>query len=158
MLMMFSALAATNWSLACLTFADLTGRIGFPDAALKLAEWYKQSTTGPIAAEILRSSSGLDVTERLSDLQVPTLVMHRIDDPLVPFVAGQAMAARIPNARFPLEGGANLPIFGDQAPIIRAARAFLAEGLPTQAQVRSVALESAPCAPSSSPTSSATQQ
>ena len=44
----------------------------------------------------------------------PTLVMHRRDDQMVPFAAGEYLARQLPNARFvPLDGDAHIPNFGD---------------------------------------------
>jgi class 3 adenylate cyclase/pimeloyl-ACP methyl ester carboxylesterase len=46
-----------------------------------------------------------DLFDRLKDVNVPTLVMHRRGDAVVPFEEGRAIASRIPGARFlPLEG------------------------------------------------------
>ena len=44
--------------------------------------------------------NNLDVRELLSQVKVPTLVMHVRDDLIVPIDAGRQMAAGIPGARF----------------------------------------------------------
>jgi pimeloyl-ACP methyl ester carboxylesterase len=49
---------------------------------------------------------GEPVQGRLSELSVPTLVIHGTDDPLFPYGHGEALADEIPDARLlPLEGG-----------------------------------------------------
>jgi pimeloyl-ACP methyl ester carboxylesterase len=49
---------------------------------------------------------GEPVRGRLSDLSVPTLVLHGTKDPLFPYAHGAALADEIPGARLvPLEGG-----------------------------------------------------
>jgi pimeloyl-ACP methyl ester carboxylesterase len=49
---------------------------------------------------------GEPVRGRLSDLSVPTLVLHGTEDPLFPYAHGEALAEEIPGARLmPLEGG-----------------------------------------------------
>lgn len=64
---------------------------------------------------ILRQLSAIiasgDRTQKLADVNLPTLVMHGDIDPLVPFACGEATAAAIPGARFKrLEGmGHTLP-------------------------------------------------
>ena len=52
-----------------------------------------------------------EVSFRLADITVPTLVLHGTEDPLFPYAHGEALAAGIPDARLtPLEG------VGHQAP------------------------------------------
>ena len=49
----------------------------------------------------------------LPTIQVPTLVLHRRGDRIVPMAAGKYMASQIPNAKFtPLEGSDHMP-YGD---------------------------------------------
>jgi pimeloyl-ACP methyl ester carboxylesterase len=47
-----------------------------------------------------RAFSEIDVRDLLSQVKVPTLVLHCRDDAVVPFVAGRALAACIPGAEF----------------------------------------------------------
>ena len=46
------------------------------------------------------ASAGIDVTELLGKVTVPTLVMHAREDVRVPFENGRRLAAGIPGARF----------------------------------------------------------
>ncbi|HEY7200227.1 MAG TPA: alpha/beta fold hydrolase [Candidatus Dormibacteraeota bacterium] len=63
------------------------------------------------------------------DIRAPTLVLHRLDDAVVPRWSGRALAARIPGARFvPLEGASNLVYGGDPEPLLAALLPFLLEG------------------------------
>jgi pimeloyl-ACP methyl ester carboxylesterase len=125
---MFAMLASANWELACRTLADLTGRLGFADATLRLADWFRQSTTPENGANAMRGAATQDLTGQLGDLAVRTLVLHRIDDPAIRFGLGQEMAAAIPGSLFvPLQGNANFPTFGDEDPIVDAVRSFLGQ-------------------------------
>ena len=55
----------------------------------------------------------IDVRAVLPTIQVPTLVLHRRGDRIVPMAAGKYMASQIPNAKFmPLEGSDHMP-YGD---------------------------------------------
>jgi len=59
---------------------------------------------------------------------MPTLVLHRIADPAIPFSAGQKLAAGIPGARFlPLEGKGHLFCLGDYRNILSAVDKFLGD-------------------------------
>lgn len=50
--------------------------------------------------EIMRMNSQIDVTDILSSIHVPTLVIHRTGDVTVDVEAGREIGARIPNARY----------------------------------------------------------
>ena len=76
--------------------------------------------------EILDPS--LDVTELLSKVNVPTLVMHKRDDQVQPFEAGRELAAGIRGARFlALPGQNHFPLAQDPetARMIEEIRLFL---------------------------------
>lgn len=47
----------------------------------------------------LRSTAHHDTAERLKQLRHPTLIIHGLEDPLVPFVNAERLAALIPNAQ-----------------------------------------------------------
>jgi pimeloyl-ACP methyl ester carboxylesterase len=50
--------------------------------------------------DIVRMNSQIDVTDILSSVHVPTLIVHRTDDVAVNIGGGRELAARIPGARF----------------------------------------------------------
>jgi len=54
--------------------------------------------------------SKFDAYDRLPSISAPTLVVHGIDDPIIPIENGEILAGRIPNAEFvSLEGIGHLP-------------------------------------------------
>ncbi len=64
--------------------------------------------------ELLDLSAQMDVTEVLPQLDVPTLVVHRKGDLIVPVDRGRELAATIPGARLlELEGEDHFPFVGD---------------------------------------------
>src|ERR1700754_4180550 len=64
----------------------------------------------------VRSLSDFDVRAELSELRVPTLILHRMGDRLVDVRHSRYMAEHIPGARdVELEGVDNLPSVGDSA-------------------------------------------
>ena len=63
------------------------------------ARFERSAATPRAAVQILRANVMIDVTSALSAIRVPTLVIHRTRDPLVPIDAGRALAAAIPGAR-----------------------------------------------------------
>jgi class 3 adenylate cyclase/pimeloyl-ACP methyl ester carboxylesterase len=59
------------------------------------------------AVRYMDTTDGLDVRELLSQVKVPTLVMHVRDDPIVRIANGRELAAGIPGARFVALPGKN---------------------------------------------------
>jgi pimeloyl-ACP methyl ester carboxylesterase len=53
-----------------------------------------------VAARMVRAVGDIDVTHLLSQLTIPTLVVHCRDDAMVPFEEGRRLAAAIPGSRF----------------------------------------------------------
>lgn len=103
-----------------------------PDAKLEQTRWFNElmraSTSAENAVRIMEAFGQIDVTDLLSQVTVPTIVLHCRDDARVPFEEGRRMAALIPGARFiPLEGKNHLPQEGDPCwqPLIVEVRRFL---------------------------------
>ncbi|HEX6125152.1 MAG TPA: alpha/beta fold hydrolase [Pyrinomonadaceae bacterium] len=60
----------------------------------------RRTTTPEIAARLLELRAEIDITDLLSEVKTPTLVMHSRDDDVVPLSEGHVLAAGIPNAEF----------------------------------------------------------
>jgi len=82
-----------------------------------------------MAVRYVEATGEIDVTALLSQVNVPTLVLHARDDARVPFEAGRRMAAGIPGAQFVALPGRNHlflesePAFGQ---FLEHTRVFLA--------------------------------
>jgi pimeloyl-ACP methyl ester carboxylesterase len=84
-----------------------------PDATPEQARWFNELqriTTSPENAARIRSAlDEFDVTDILSEVRVPTLVLHCRNDAVQPLEEGRRMAAGIPGSRFvALEGNNHL--------------------------------------------------
>jgi pimeloyl-ACP methyl ester carboxylesterase/DNA-binding CsgD family transcriptional regulator len=85
------------------------------------------ATPGAVAAS-LRMDLDVDVRDCLPRIQAPTLIVHRVDDMLVPVTCARYMAERIPSARYlELPGSDHMYWLGDQDEILTALRSFLTE-------------------------------
>ena len=63
--------------------------------------------------KLVEMEMGVDVGPVLPAIRVPTLVLHRRDDPMVPLELGRQVADAIPGAKFvELEGEDNMSFFG----------------------------------------------
>lgn len=84
-------------------------------AAVELTGRFERASLSPRAARAgLEWISKIDVRTIATSLHVPTLVLHRADDPLVPAVAGRWLGHNVPGARYvELPGNDHAPWFGD---------------------------------------------
>lgn len=66
------------------------------------------------------------LTRRLGHIEAPTLVVHGMQDGLVPPAYGQRLAALVPNGAFhPIEGAGHMPMLEAEDAFIDAVSAFL---------------------------------
>jgi hypothetical protein len=77
-------------------------------------------------ADLLRANYQADLRPRLPFISVPTLVVHREGDRMIPLGAGQYLAEHIPNARFVvLPGDDHLFFVGDTDAVVDEIQEFL---------------------------------
>lgn len=93
-------------------------------------QWYarllRNSSTPHGAAALLRGYLAMDLRPRLPQVAVPTLVMQRRGDRIVPLPAGERLARAIPGARLQLlEGDDHFLWHGDTAPLEEAVQRFI---------------------------------
>ncbi len=91
-----------------------------PDANKEQADWFNElqriSSSPADAARNFLANGEVEVNSFLSQVKVPTLVMHCRHDARVPFEAGRRLAAGIPGARFvPLESRNHIMLEGEPA-------------------------------------------
>jgi pimeloyl-ACP methyl ester carboxylesterase/DNA-binding winged helix-turn-helix (wHTH) protein len=111
-------LIETGWGASNPAFRQLFTSFFVPDATEEQRDWFNllqaRSTKPAIAAKLMHAFRMLDVEARLPLVTTPTLVLHCRRDAAIPFAAGRAVAAAIPNARFvPLESNNHIPLEGD---------------------------------------------
>ena len=126
-------LMRVGWGKENPAFRQLFTSQFMPGATKEQADWFNElqriTVSGELAARIFTASGDTDVTALLSQVSVPTLVLHARDEARVPFEAGRRMAAGIPGARFVALPGRNHlflesePAFGQ---FLEQTRAFLA--------------------------------
>ena len=75
-----------------------------PGGTAEQLAWFnelcRRTTTGEIAAELLRMRAKMDVMHLLDQVQCPTLVIHSREDAVVPFREGRVLASGIRDAQF----------------------------------------------------------
>ncbi|MEY2570439.1 MAG: hypothetical protein QOE63_789 [Acidimicrobiaceae bacterium] len=91
-----------------------------------LNRFERSSSTPSAFGATLRLDLQLDIRHVLNMIRVPTLVMHRTDDPLVPIAHGRYLAENIPGSRFvELAGADHSPWYGDQDAVLDELEAFV---------------------------------
>ena len=107
-----------GWGQENPAFRQIFTSLFMPGATAEQGHWFnqlQQKTTSPEnAARIRRAVDEIDVTDLLSRVTVPTLVLHCRSDAVQPFEEGRTLAAGIRGARFvALEGHNHMILEGD---------------------------------------------
>jgi class 3 adenylate cyclase len=87
------------------------------DAAVveQMARYERNSASPDAMGEILRMLAEIDVRAILSTISVPSIIVHRSGDPIVPVQCGRDLAARISTARYvELPGDDHVPSGGPE--------------------------------------------
>jgi class 3 adenylate cyclase/pimeloyl-ACP methyl ester carboxylesterase len=113
-----ATLIRTGWGSESPVFRQLFSSLfmpgGTPEQLQRFAERQRKTTTAECAYRFFETTRSLDISELLSRVSVPTLVMHKRDDQVQPFEAGRELALGIPGARFvALPGQNHMPLSQD---------------------------------------------
>jgi DNA-binding SARP family transcriptional activator/pimeloyl-ACP methyl ester carboxylesterase len=104
------ALVRAHWGIASKALADML----LPDASTadldRLAAAQRRAADANTALELLRSVYDTDVTDLLSRIEIPALVIHYSDDRAIPFLGARQLAAGLASAELvALPGRHHLP-------------------------------------------------
>jgi pimeloyl-ACP methyl ester carboxylesterase len=106
-----TTLIRVGWGADNPSFRQIFTSQFIPEGTHEQAEYFnelqRKTTSGECAARYFNVVGDFDVTDILSKVKAPTLVMHVRDDQRVPFEAGRELAAGIPRARFVALPGRN---------------------------------------------------
>jgi DNA-binding winged helix-turn-helix (wHTH) protein/pimeloyl-ACP methyl ester carboxylesterase len=104
-------LTRSGWGQNNPAFRQIFTSLFIPEATTEETQWLNDlcriSTSPENAARLQLSCAEIDVTDRLREVSVPTLVIHNRDEAVVPLAAGRLLATSIPNARFVVTEGSN---------------------------------------------------
>ncbi len=111
-------LTRAGWGQDDPSFRQVFTSMFIPGATREQMDWYnelqRETATPDNALRLQESFADIDVTDRLAQVSVPTLVMHARGDLVVPFQEGQILARGIPGARFVELGTANHILLEDE--------------------------------------------
>jgi class 3 adenylate cyclase len=99
------------------------------DAIQAFNEMQRLSTSGDNVIKMFTAQRPTDaVADLLPHVAVPTLIIHRRGDAMVPFEQGRELAAGIPGARFlPLDGRNHAPLAESDIPVLETMASAIAE-------------------------------
>lgn len=100
----FVTLMRQGWGKENSPFRDMFAALYLPEGSDEQISWWtelQRTATSPDNAVQMREAiDGLDVTDRLSEIRTPTLILHSERELVTPVSEARFMAARIENARF----------------------------------------------------------
>ena len=116
----FITMIREGWGKQLDAYVRMFGSFFMPDAnADQLAgftDFQRKATPPENAARIQFAIDSINISNELSNITAPTLVLHVREDARAPFEEGRRMAAAIPGARFmPLEGRNHSMLVGEPA-------------------------------------------
>jgi class 3 adenylate cyclase len=125
------ALVRVQWGMGSAALSSLFVPSGDPAKAATFTELQRVAASGETAARWIEALVDVDTTSLLKGIQVPTLIVHRRRDSLVPFEVARELATLIPDARLqPLEGDIHVAFWGDSQAVLDAVNRFLREEEP----------------------------
>jgi class 3 adenylate cyclase len=131
-------LIRAEWSLGSRAVVDFIAPDTDKPTVDAFAAYQTAAASGETAAALLEEALfKADVRAQAESLTMPTLVLHRRDDPAVSFECGRELARLIPNAELvALQGDEHTPWQGDTKSILDAIATFLgdteAEAVPSE--------------------------
>jgi len=88
--------------------------------------YLRRSSSPGAALALTRMNSEIDIRQVLPTIRVPTLVLHRRDDPLCPVEGGRYIASHIPGASYvEVSGRDHVPFAGDIDALLDPVEEFL---------------------------------
>jgi class 3 adenylate cyclase/pimeloyl-ACP methyl ester carboxylesterase len=134
-------LIRADWNLASRTVVQYIHPGADPGTIEAGSAFLRAAASGETAARFLHEAYfEVDVRPCLARITMPTLVLHRRDDPAIPFAAGRELAALLPHGAFePLAGNASQPFFGDAESILDAVDRFLSADEPATSEAPTAA-------------------
>lgn len=126
----------THWGLGSRVLSDVFLPDGTAPERAAFAEFQRQSASAAVAYASLKAVYEFDGSELLTEVRIPTLVVHRREDRAIPFALGRDVAKRIPGAVFvELSGENHFPWRGDAEALARVILEFLGVATPEPAPV-----------------------
>lgn len=121
-----TSLVRSSWGVG----SDVLAHMLFPGGSVEQrhawARFQKKGATPEMAAQLITQLYEADVSDKLSQLSIPCLVIHYRGDKGVPIQGGEHLAREIRGAEFvPLEGISHYPVPGEEGRVAEIVNQFL---------------------------------
>ncbi len=137
-----SELAEKDWVFFTESWAQLTFGWSSGEQARQYATYLRESATPKTLRAVFDSTYNVDVTDLLTEVRTPTLVIQRRGIDATGLGVAQSLAARIPDARLVvLEGDLVIPYDDDMAETIATIDDFLGEGTGAESATQGLATD-----------------
>lgn len=103
------SLIKASWGLGSKALADVFIPGANSEELQSLAKFQRLSSSADMAAKLLELCYSVDVTNDLSSIKPPTLILHRDNDKAILIHHGRQLAAEISDAHFKILGGTSHP-------------------------------------------------
>ncbi|MEU3620375.1 alpha/beta fold hydrolase [Streptomyces sp. NPDC006872] len=124
-------LVESHWGLGSDVLTDIFAPDLDPTTRAEFGRYQRACSNAATARALLALSYEIDVTDRLGQVQAPTLVVHRTGDRAAPVAQAEALTAGINGAQLVrLQGRSHLPYAGDRDELVRVIRRFLGLSVP----------------------------
>ncbi|MBW1780672.1 MAG: adenylate/guanylate cyclase domain-containing protein [Deltaproteobacteria bacterium] len=122
-------LIRASWGLGSRTLAEIFVPEADTEHLQSLGSFQRKSSTPETAAKLMEMAYRFDVSDKLSRIKTPTLILHREGDKVISVDQGRNLAREIPNARFKvLKGDMHPWWYGASNEIVYEILAFVGEG------------------------------
>ena len=126
----WASLIKQDWGLMAETCAHLAMGWSGGETGRQGADELRKSVTPEVMTRAMRGIGQFDVTDQLSSIHAPCLVLHRRDVEWLSVDAARQLAASIPDAKLVLVAGeATVPYLGDSGVVLEALREFQGWGV-----------------------------
>jgi len=123
------SLVKASWGMGSKALADLFIPDAAPENVKQFSKFQRESSNPEVAAGLIELNYQIDVTDLLSDIHIPTLVLHRNEDHAIRISHGKELAYSIPNARLKILGGKiHFPYYEEPDVIVEEILSFLDMG------------------------------
>jgi len=122
------SLIEASWGLGSKALADVFNPDADAEVLKSHARYQRLSSSPEMAAKLLELCYKVDVTEALSSIKIPTLILHREDDKAMPIQNGRNLSTEISNSNFKILSGNQHPMWdGESNDIVKEILEFIGE-------------------------------
>lgn len=110
----FMDYARNHWGSGGLIQVGAPSLVNDPAAVQSVGKFERSGASPSAVSALMKMNSQIDISAMLPSIHVPTLIIHKTGDMMVPVEGSRELAALIPNARlFEMEGVDHMPWYDD---------------------------------------------